>query len=1650
MVAIFTGVGAGFARSSANLLGGAGQLGSSLLGRGGESVSVNAATGNLLITHQDEFLIGLGPDVAISRTYNSLGDAADGDNNDNWQQSTTRRVFGLTGTLNAAGSKVSRLGADGAVILYSWDAARGAYVTKDGAGAFDTLTCAANVWTFTDGDTQATETYEDYGGSYWRITAATDIDGNAITFTYDADKLDKVTTADGSWTQYGWSGNAIVSVTTGYTDLATSISTTLTRVRYGYDASGRLETVTTDLTPDDNSIADANTYVVTYGYDGTSNRIISISQSDGSLLEIAYDTSNRVTTLTQTIALDVTRVTKFAYASSYTKVTGPDGQVTRLDYDSSRRLTKITAPAAASGATPQTVQFAYDADGNLHTVTDGAGKVTSYEYDASGNNTLVTDATGNTVTRTYDAQNRLVTELTWGADREGADLAHYTQYVYDAEGHLRFVVNAAGQTTEYRYTASGQVARTIEYVEQRMTPPGAAAISEASAMAWVAGIADKSSVRVTENGYDARGNLVMTRTYGIADAAGEPLTSEGTTTVGFVYDQTGNLLDRYRPGENHETFLYDGMGRLYSSTDRNGGTTTIVFADAETTTTITTAAGLSTVSVYNKAGELVSLTESGEATTAGTATYAYDSAGRLRVVVDASGRKSYIYYDKAGRKVADANQLGQITEYRYDAAGRVAATITYATALTGKRLTNIGNPNYTGSISALVPTSTAADIWSWTIYDDAGRVIQSIDNLGSTVAYEYDTAGRLAKTTAYHNALDAAQLADFKTTLPTTQVLPAAHAQDDVSRVFYNKSGQQIGALDGEGFLTETTRDGEGRVVQTILYAIATDPANRASGSFALLKNGRTISNADRVTYSVYDGQGLLRYTVNGRGGVTGYNYDAGRLTRTTVYATELTLSDFSYEAVKAAVVASAADRTSWVVYDAAGRAAYTVDAEGGVTGFSYNSSGQVVKEIAYGNLYGSTVSLSALNGWAADAAQTGDAANRVIRNWYDARGEVAYSLDAENYVVGYARDEEGRVLSVTRYGGSGVAVSDTTTIGQLEALLIGDPTTDAITTSQTYDNAGRVLTRTDGEGIVTRNTYNALGQLTKISKAYGTSGVVATNYTYDGAGRVLTETRAPGTADEAMVTYGYDGLGNRTSVTDALGNVTTYSHDRLGRVLTATNALGGNTSLVYDAFGNVVKTTDPKGNETYSYYDRLNRLVTMRDAANYVTRTFYNRFGDVVDVRRYAEAFTDTPQIGVNPTGDPEVRYSGPSAAVIAAYANAADLQTQADAAGAALAAEQAALAATLADPLPFLQDKGSELQAQLAALQAQYDEADIRDRPPIRQQISAVQLDISRLNSNISRVQNGLGLDSWGVDLVESAFDVSTLQAQHDTAQAAANQALADAQALEEAEEFGDFGPYSRTTYAYDRLGRLVWKVDAEGYGETSAYNAFGDLVAFRRYDGAVGSPDYAETDFLYDRRGLLTKATDAEGFFESFAYDAFGRRTAWVAKSSTTSAVAGGTTTYTYDKRGLLLSETLPIQSYDKNGVAIGAIKNSYLYDVRGNLKRMIEAHGLPEQRITDYTNDRLDRRITTVSQTITGSTIDVSTRVRTTVSGKPTETVTYDANGNVVRIQDTAGAQTFFFYDVACCRFGGHRDRVFPPIGGPQCKEGSSAASSSLRR
>ena len=203
------------------------------------------------ITH--EFLVGLGPDVAIARTYNSLGDLTD-DNGDNWRQSTDRRVYGEPLSYGAVGSTVKRVSGDGSEITYTWNGGKSAYVATDGAGAYDQLEKIGADWIWTDGDSRITERYVEYGlhpidgSKNYRIVEQADTDGNKLTFAYDATgRLDKVTSQDGSYVQYGWHTTVpdrLLTILTGFTDLIAATVRTQTRTTYGYNGNGRLGTVT--------------------------------------------------------------------------------------------------------------------------------------------------------------------------------------------------------------------------------------------------------------------------------------------------------------------------------------------------------------------------------------------------------------------------------------------------------------------------------------------------------------------------------------------------------------------------------------------------------------------------------------------------------------------------------------------------------------------------------------------------------------------------------------------------------------------------------------------------------------------------------------------------------------------------------------------------------------------------------------------------------------------------------------------------------------------------------------------------------------------------------------------------------------------------------------------------------------------------------------------------------------------------------------------------------------------------------------------------------------------------------------------------------------------------------------------------------------
>ena len=416
MVAIFTGLGTGAERGSGNILGAAGLIGNASVGRLGEQALLNAATGNLIIQDRDEFLIGRGLGVEIARTYNSLGNFSD-DNGDNWRLSTDRRVYGLTGTVNSAGSTVTRVSGDGTEITYAWNASAGVYVTTDGGGAYDKLRYTGSSWVWTDGDTQITETYANIYNGQYRISTQTDSSGNHLTFTYTGANLARIATATGEYIHYDWSGSNITDVVTGYTDLATGQSKTLTSTRYTYDAYNRLTSVTSDLSPNDNSIIDGKSVSINYTYDGTSKRVASISETgSNNFVNFTYvqvGADYRVSDITEFGGSEGSRTTSFSYdtANRRTTVTDALGKATVLSYDTNDNLVSVTYPPAQTNSAAQVVSYSYNVNGDVASIVDPGGKATIFQYDTNGNVVLQRDAAGDTVTRTYGNRNELLTEM---------------------------------------------------------------------------------------------------------------------------------------------------------------------------------------------------------------------------------------------------------------------------------------------------------------------------------------------------------------------------------------------------------------------------------------------------------------------------------------------------------------------------------------------------------------------------------------------------------------------------------------------------------------------------------------------------------------------------------------------------------------------------------------------------------------------------------------------------------------------------------------------------------------------------------------------------------------------------------------------------------------------------------------------------------------------------------------------------------------------------------------------------------------------------------------------------------------------------------------------------------------------------------------
>jgi RHS repeat-associated protein len=368
---------------------------------------------------------------------------------------------------DARGNVVTVTGDDGEVAAFDWDD-DGQLVTITPPGrAPQQLTWddAHRVVTITDPDvgsgTATTDYTWDDDGRPLRVDRP---DGTAVVWTWDADRIDTITTSTGT-------------------------------VAYSYDGAGQVATISA---PDadvavtwDGSLPTSFTWsgavTGTVAHTWTPEGLLESQTVAGSTVSWSYDDDGRVTAVgalslaldpasgridgstlgvvDQAIAWDAATGLPSGNTASVASIPVWDEQAT---LDAAGRATAIDRLGTANDAI-----LAYDVRGRLASVSDGGGPVASWTWDANGNRLSQTDGSG-TVTGSYDDRDRL---LSWGAldfawseagdlqTRTDTGTGDVTGFAYDERANLLEVDLPDGTVVTYAIDGLGRrVARSVDGV----------------------------------------------------------------------------------------------------------------------------------------------------------------------------------------------------------------------------------------------------------------------------------------------------------------------------------------------------------------------------------------------------------------------------------------------------------------------------------------------------------------------------------------------------------------------------------------------------------------------------------------------------------------------------------------------------------------------------------------------------------------------------------------------------------------------------------------------------------------------------------------------------------------------------------------------------------------------------------------------------------------------------------------------------------------------------------------------------------------------------------------------------------------------------------------------------------------------------------
>ncbi len=758
-------------------------------------------------------------------------------------------------------------------------------------------------------------------------------------------------------------------------------------------------------------------------------------------------------------------------------------------------------------------------------------------------------------------------------------------------------------------------------------------------------------------------------------------------------------------------------------------------------------------------------------------------------------------FDSSGRIASITDDHGLKTTYAYNESGRLS-TITDPSAQT---LT------FTYSESnhiKLVKDSTGREVKF--AYSAAGDLESVTDALGGVTKYAYDASHRLTsitdprKNVILKNVYDGqGRIIEQKDGLENLWKLKYSEGETVVTepqggKLAYGFDGQDrvVSETDQLGNKTTTAYDSAGNVSEVV------QPGG-GKWTFGHDAAGNLTSVKDpeggERKYE-YDGQNRLTGFTDARGDVWSYEWSkANDLTKIT--DPEKGETTFIYnESGQPLTITDPAKHKTELSYDSRGNELSVTDPLSHKTSFEYNSRNYLTSQT--------------LSGLKAESYE---------RN---ALGDMLARTTPEGNKTKYAYDANGLPTQITDPGEN---------IWKIERNAMERPTTYTDPAEQqikvSYNGDLKPTKVINRRGKETTYAYDAANQLTEVDRPEGgdwtfgydsrgnRSSVIdpreyETTYEYDALNRMVKAAEPL----EVTTKYGYDANGDLTSVTDPLTHKTTYAYDKLGRLTEVAQPLEKTTKYAYDAAGNETAKTTAAGTLEYGY-DAANRLTSIA-SANSTLRSFGY---DAANRRTSAtDAASHKIEIGYNGDGKVTSINDGRGQPLTRTFNSRGLLTKQEDGRG------------TLKYEYDKLGQMTSLTDPQGKALSFAYDpEGDLTEvKRPNGVTTTNAYNDAGRLAETTSKAEGGTVLE-----VLKYAYDAEGNVTSRKDSRAE-----------------------TETTYAYDKLGRLI-EFNPPGEGST----AYG-------YDKAGNRTEAGGTTYEFNALNQLTEASSGA----KYSYDDAGRMT------------------------------------------------------------------------------------------------------------------------------------------------------------------------------